>query len=131
MPTVKGEFENSSWDENNWLELEDGRKLSRANVTQNFDGGLSGKASIEWLMSYQPDGTARVVGFARFEGSLEKHEGSFTIETIADFDGQEATGTWSVVPDSAAGQLSGLRGEGRFQAPLGPKGTYNFDYVIK
>ena len=70
METAKGEFELTGWDENAYLEVDDTRKLTRASVTQEFRGDVVGAGSVEWLMSYQPDGTARFVGLQRIEGTV-------------------------------------------------------------
>src|SRR5215211_5872340 len=65
MTTAKGEFELTGWDENPYLEIGEGRKLTRASVTQDFRGDVAGTGAVEWLMSYQPDGTARSQGHVR------------------------------------------------------------------
>ncbi len=79
-------------------------------------------------MAYQHDGTARFVGLQSVEGSLEGRSGSFVIETIGDFDGRLARGSWTIVPGSATEGLAGLQGEGRFEAPKGPMATFLLDY---
>jgi virulence-associated protein VagC len=40
----------------------DGRRRTRASVSQRFAGDLAGDGTAEWLMAYQPDGRARFVG---------------------------------------------------------------------
>jgi hypothetical protein len=52
------------------------------------------------------------------------------METIGDFDGTLARGRWSIVPGSGTGALSGIAGEGSFEAPHGPKATYQIDYAF-
>jgi hypothetical protein len=130
MTKAKGEFELTGWDENPYLELDESRKLTRASVTQDFSGDISGTGSVEWLMSYQPDGTARFVGLQRVEGSVAGTHGTFILETVGDFDGKEAKGSWTVIPGSGTGGLSELTGEGSFGAAHGPKATYQLDYTL-
>jgi hypothetical protein len=131
MSMAKGEFELTGWDENPYLEMDEGRKLTRASVTQDFRGDVAGKGAVEWLMAYQPDGTARFVGLQRVEGTVGGKEGTFVLETVGDFDGKEAKGTWTVIAGSGTGELARLTGSGNFTAPHGPKATYEFDYKLR
>jgi hypothetical protein len=125
--TLKGEFELASWDESPYREMDGDRKLTRATVTQNLAGAVTGTGSLEYLMCYAEDGTARFVGFQHVEGAVEGREGSFVLESVGEFDGTKASGTWSVVPGSGAGGLGGIGGEGHFEATHGPKGQYELD----
>ena len=130
MTTANGEFELTGWNEDTYLEPEDGGKLTRASVTQDFRGDIAGTGSVEWLMCYRPDGTAHFVGLQRIEGKLGKGSGSFVVESIGDFDGKTAKGQLAVVPGSGTGDLDGIQGEGSFSAPMGSKATYTLDYKI-
>jgi hypothetical protein len=130
MTKAKGEFQLTGWDENPYLEMDKSRKLTRASVTQDFTGDVAGKGAVEWLMSYQPDSTARFVGLQRVEGSVGGAYGSFVLETVGDFDGTEAKGKWTVIAGSGTGSLAGLSGTGSFRAPHGPTATYEFDYAL-
>ncbi len=130
MTVAKGKFELTGWDENAYIEVDDTRKLTRASVTQDFTGDMAGKGAVEWLMSYQPDGTARFVGLQRVEGSVGGADGSFVLETLGEFDGTEAMGTWTVIAGSGTGGLAGLSGTGSFRAPRGPTATYELDYTL-
>jgi hypothetical protein len=125
---AQGMFELQSWEENAYLELEDGAKLTRASVAQRFSGDLVGEGSVEWLMCYADDGTARFVGLQRFSGRLGDRSGSFVLETQGTFDGTKAEGSWSVVPRSGTDELRGITGRGSFAAPHGPKADVEFDY---
>jgi len=131
MSIATGVFEVASWKEDTYQELDGGGKLTRASVGGSLTGDLSGNTSVEWLMCYQKSGSARYVGLQRVEGSLHGRKGTFVIESIGEFDGGQATGTWSVVPGSGTEALAGLRGSGRFQAPLGSKATFTLDYAIE
>jgi hypothetical protein len=121
-------FELQSWDENAYLELEGNAKLTRASVAQKFSGDLDGEGSVEWLMCYADDGTARFVGLQRFSGRLGELSGSFVAETLGTFDGGKAKGSWSVVPRSGTDELQGIKGTGSFEAPPGPKASVELDY---
>jgi hypothetical protein len=123
MTTMTGEFEVSSWNEDTYEEIDDGRKLTRAHVEQNFRGDLQGTGTVEWLMCYGDDGTARFVGLQR----IESPEGTLVIESIGDFDGQKALGNWTVVPGSGTGEFAGMAGEGSFEAPMGGTPSYRLE----
>ena len=88
---------------------------------QHFTGGITGTGTVVWLMSYAEDGTAPFVGMQHDQGTVDGREGGFVMETAGDFDGEKAVGTWSVITGSATGGLTGIRGEGRFEAPRGLK----------
>lgn len=127
MTKLQGEFTLSSWDEKTYAEREGDRKLTRATVTQDLAGDIVGKGQVEWLMSYGEDGTARFVGLQQFEGVIDGREGSVVLETIGGFDGKEATWDATVLEGSGTGDWAGMRGEGHFRAPHGPKATFELD----
>ena len=129
MPNATGSFEVASWDEETYEEV-DGGKLTRASVTQTFTGDVDGEGAVQWLMSYRKDGTAHFVGLQRIRGTIGGRTGVFVLETIGDFDGKVASGTWSVVPGGGSADLEQLRGTGRFEAPVGPKASWELEYEL-
>ncbi len=128
--TAKGSFEIASWDEKTVVELGPGAKLTEARVTQKFSGDLGGDGRVTWVMCYVSAKSARFVGMQNFTGTLGDRTGGFVMETIGDFDGTLARGRWSIVPGSGTGALSGIEGEGSFEAPHGPKAAYTIDYAF-
>ena len=131
MAKLEGEFEVTSWDEDTYQKLEGERKLTKASVTQKFTGDLAGSGAVEWLMSYADDGKARFVGFQRIESTASGRVGSVVIESNGKFDGKKAAGTWSVLPGSGDGDLEGMTGKGRFEAPMGGKPSYSLEARFK
>lgn len=129
MTKAKGSFEVASWDEETYEEV-DGGKLTRASVTQTFTGDVEGEGAVQWLMSYRKDGTARFVGLQRVRGSIGGLTGRFVMETIGEFDGKVAAGTWAVVAGAGTADLERLRGTGSFEAPLGSKPSFELDYEL-
>jgi hypothetical protein len=109
-------------------QLDSGGKLTRASVGQSFSGDIEGEGAVEWLMCYREDGTAHIVGLQRITGRIGGRSGSVVLETTGKFDGQEAKGSWTVVPGSAGGDLRGLRGSGEATAPLGTSASFTLDY---
>lgn len=131
MAKLEGEFEVTSWDEDTYQKLGGERKLTKASVTQKFTGDLAGSGAVEWLMSYADDGKARFVGFQRIESTAAGRVGSVVIESNGKFDGKKAAGTWSVLPGSGDGDLEGMTGKGRFEAPMGGKPSYSLEARFK
>jgi hypothetical protein len=127
MSSLQGTAQVTSWDEDAYAEREGGRKLTRATVSQELSGDVAGTGRVQWLMCYQADGTARFVGLQELEGTVDGRSGSVVLETIGDFDGSKATGTWTVIPGSGTEGLAGMRGEGRFEAPFGGTPRFTLD----
>ena len=130
MAKAKGEFEVASWNEDTYEEREGGGKLTRASVGQKFTGDVDGDGAAEWLMCYRDDGTADFVGLQRVDGSIDDRSGSFVLETIGEFDGKVAKWTAAVVPGTGSGELAGLGGDGRFEAPMGSTASFELEYEL-
>jgi hypothetical protein len=125
-----GTFELKSWQEETYEQLPGGVKLTRAEVSQSFDGDITGKGTVQWLMVYRPDGTAHFVGLQRIDGQVGDRRGTIVLETSGDFDGQLARWGAEIVPGAATGDLEGITGRGRFGAPQGPRATFEFDFRL-
>jgi hypothetical protein len=123
-----GTFKIDSWDEQPYVEGEDGGKLTRASVTQTFHGDVEGQGEVEWLMCYRPDDTADFVGFQRVVGTVGGRRGSFVLESTGAFDGKQASGPLTIVRGSGTGELRGIAGRGKLSAPLGGEPSVSFDY---
>lgn len=126
MTAVSGVFQVASWEENAYADR-DGSRLTRASVSQRFEGGIAGDGSAEWLMAYHPNGTARFVGFQVVDGEVEGRRGSFVLETAGEFDGKVARWQASVVAGSQSGELLELSGRGTFEAPHGSQASYELE----
>jgi Protein of unknown function (DUF3224) len=126
MTTLNGSFEVTSWVETTYRER-DGRRLTRASVSQRLAGDVAGEGSVEWLMSYDQDATARFVGLQLLDGEIAGRPGTFVLETHGDFDGKVARWEATVVPGSGTGDLRELSGHGKFEAPLGSTATFSLD----
>jgi hypothetical protein len=129
MTGINGNFKVASWDENAYEERE-GRRLTRASVSQRFEGDIAGEGSAEWLMAYQPDGKARFVGLQLVDGEVAGRHGTFVLETAGEFDGAVARWEASVVSGSATGELAELTGGGRFEAPHGSQAFYELELEL-
>ena len=129
MTTLNGGFQIASWDENAYDERE-GRRLTRASVSQRFEGDIAAEGAAEWLMAYQADGTARFVGLQLVDGKLGGRSGTFVLETSGEFDGRMARWEASVVVGSPTGELADLRGGGTFEAPHGSEAWYELEVEL-
>jgi hypothetical protein len=125
VATINGVFKVVSWNEDAY-----GERLSRAAVTQRFEGDIAGEGSAQWLMAYRPDGTARFVGLQLVDGMLGGRRGTFVLETVGEFDGGVARWDASVVPGSSTGELAELTGAGRFEAPHGSEASYELEVEL-
>ncbi len=130
MPSMKGSFQLSSWNEDAYEER-DGRRLTRASVTQRFEGDIAGDGAAEWLMAYQPDGRARFVGFQVVDGEIAGRRGTLVLETTGEFDGRVARWDATVLPRSSTGELTDLEGAGKFEAPHGSTAFYELEVTLR
>jgi hypothetical protein len=116
-------FQIEGWDEDEIMETDDGAKVTRAKVSRSFEGDIEGAGTVEWLMAYDEDGSATFVGIERIVGSIGGRTGTVVLRHVGAFDGQVAKADLLVVPGSGTGELRGVRGEGSFEAGLGPDGV--------
>jgi hypothetical protein len=127
-----GKFEIKSWDEAPYLELDEGRKFTRASVAQLGDGDIVGESRWESLMYYRADGTASYVGLIHVVGRLGEREGSFVLRATGEYADGTARAALEVVPGSGTGALAGLRGTGESTSTHAdyPYVPYTLDYDI-
>ena len=99
-----------SWDEQPYRELDEGGKLTRADVLLSGpDDGLT-SATSESLMFYRADGTSAYVNVMHITGTLAGRAGSFVLQGDGTYDGKTARGQSRVVEGSGTGELAGLSG---------------------
>jgi len=130
MTKATGSFDVLSGDEDTYEEREGGARLAHASGAQAFSGDITGDGSVHWLSSYAADKTAHLVGLQLIKGSVGGRSGTFVIEAIADHTGKSSRGSWSIIDGSGTGDLTGISGTGSFEAPGGPKATYELDYEL-
>jgi hypothetical protein len=131
MPIASGTFELLSGGEDAYREDPGGPRLTRAKGTQRFGGGIEGNGSVDWLICYRPDKSARFVGLQRIDGRIGHRSGSFVLEATSTHDGKASTGSWTVIEGTGTGDLAGISGVGGFEAPGGPKVQYHLDYELE
>ena len=121
--TAVSTFVIDSWEATPFDEQE-GATLTRTRVTKTFHGDIAGTSTAELLMAQTQEGSAAYVGFERISCSLHGRSGSFVLHHNATMTRDESSASWTVLPDSGTGELSGLRGEA--QITQSPDGGHTF-----
>lgn len=105
-----------------------GATISRAVITKQFHGDLVG-TSVTHLTQIMTDvnGSAGYVAVERVTGTVHGRSGTFVLQHDALGDRGDLRLNIVVVPDSATGELAGLRGKLDIDISDG-KHDYSFDY---
>jgi hypothetical protein len=106
----------------------DAPTLVEIHVTEDFSGDVSGTGEVRFLQALRSDGFASFCGIERVVGSIAGRQGTFLLQDAGTLEGNRVSGSWFVLPGSGSGELSGLRGEGGFEAQLGQNATWTLDY---
>lgn len=119
-------FQITEWDEQAYLELEEGEKYTKVSVQKRYQGKLIGEGKLQYLMAYHRNGHATFTGIEHVVGSLDGKPGSFTLAHKGTFKDGIVISTFDIIPDSTAGELVGVTGHGRFTT--GHSMTVEFDF---
>lgn len=112
-------------------ELEGAPTLSHYVQKDVFHGAIEGEGVMQCVFIQHVDGGGEYMGLQRVTGRLGDRQGTFVLRHQGTFQGTNTSGTWSVVPGSATGGLTGLKGEGGFSYISGVQDIpYHFDYEI-
>jgi len=128
--TASARFAIKSWDEKPYIEGEGLPKLTRASVSKTYNGDIEGEAQAEYLMMYRSDGTATFLGLERVVGRIGAKKGTFVLQRTGVFEGGMAKETYSVIPGSGTGELSGLTGEGTSAVGHGMEHPFSLSYEL-
>jgi uncharacterized protein DUF3224 len=123
-------FAIKSWDEKPYSEGQDLPKLTRASVAKTYAGDIEGQGDVEYLMMYCGDGSAAFVGLERFSGRVHGKAGTFVLQRTGVFEGGLAKESYAVLPGSATGELSGLRGDGSSALGHGTEYPFALSYEV-
>jgi len=126
--SANARFAISSWDEKPYSEDPDQPRLTRASVAKTFTGDIEGQGQVEYLMMYRGDGSASFVGLERFVGRLAGKAGTFVLQRIGMFESGQARESYSIIPGSGTGELSGLRGDGTSAVGHGTEHPFVLSY---
>jgi len=130
MTRANARFAIKSWDEKPYSDGPDLPKLTRAGVVKTFTGDIEGEGQVEYLMMYRSDGSATFVGLERIVGRIGGKAGSFVLQRTGVFENGRAKESFSVVPGSATGALTGLRGEGSTDVGHGMEHPFSLNYEL-
>jgi len=128
--TVNARFAIKSWDEKPYSEVPGEAKLTRASVTKTYTGDIEGDAQVEYLMMYRADGSASFVGLERFTGRIKGKSGTFVLQRTGVFEDGQAKESYSVIADSATGELKGLSGDGKTAVGHGMEHPFTLSYEL-
>jgi hypothetical protein len=128
--SAKATFEVKNWDEKTVNEVDERLKITRASVAFAYQGDLVGESAMEYVMAYQDDGSATVLGLERFTGRLDGKAGTFVLESHGGFADGTARGDVTVVKGSGTGELNGIDGHGTSMAASDGKTAFELEYEI-
>lgn len=98
-------------------------------LDKTYHGELTGTGRGE-MLAWRDGGSGVYVAIERVSGVLAGRAGEFTLchRGVMDADGQQLS--ISVAPDSATGELAGLRGEMKIVIAPGGAHAYELDYEL-
>jgi hypothetical protein len=102
--------------------------LIEIRLTETFTGDIEGESPVRALQVLRDDHSACLVSMQRFRGKLGGRQGTFVLQGAETVENGKIRATWSVVPGSGTGELSGLRGEGGFEGHFGKGSEGTLDY---
>lgn len=104
--------------------------LGRMTIDKRFSGDLVATSLGEMLaIRTGVPGSAGYVALERVTGTLHGRTGSFVLQHSGTMDRGVSSLALSVVPDSGAGELEGLRGSMTIEIDQG-KHSYTMEYVL-
>ncbi|WP_344874164.1 DUF3224 domain-containing protein [Nonomuraea antimicrobica] len=129
--TAKGTFDITNWTPEPPFHDRDGVTLALVTLDKTWHGDLTGTSVVTMLVASTPVENSRsYVALEHFEGTVEGRSGAFVVQHDAVSDAGAQSLLARVVPDSATGELRGLRGE--IAISVAPDGahSYTFDYTL-
>lgn len=128
--TIRGSFEVSLSPQEPATEKEKTAGIGRLVIDKTFVGSLSATSVGQMLaVRTEVSGSAGYVAMERVTGELEGKTGSFFLQHSGTMDRGERKLQLGVVPDSASGELSGLRGTMDIEITDGQH-FYSFEYEL-
>lgn len=111
-------------------DLGDGVQAGHFHFDKRFHGALDATSVVHMLGAMtDTEGSGAYVAIERISGTLEGKTGAFLTQHSGVMDRGAASLSLTVVPDSATGELKGLRGSMKIDIVDG-KHFYTFDYSL-
>ncbi|HET9034005.1 MAG TPA: DUF3224 domain-containing protein [Dokdonella sp.] len=112
-------------------EVGQGETRGRISINKQFHGDLEATSIGEMLSAMtEVKGSAGYVAIERVVGSLQGRQGSFVLQHSGTMDRGQPSLSVNVVPDSATGELTGLRGRMNITIREGIH-CYGFDFEFE
>ncbi|HZX81668.1 MAG TPA: DUF3224 domain-containing protein [Lysobacter sp.] len=128
MPTAQGRFEVRRTPQGP-LELGDTQAM-HLRFDKTFEGSLAATSVVHMIaVGTAVEGSAGYVAVERFDATLDGRAGHFSMMHFGVMDRGTPSLKLEVVPDSADGELAGLRGSMRIDITDGEH-FYTFDYEL-
>ena len=127
----KGSFTITQWDEDTLSERSEGIKVSHASIKQTYSGDMSGESSVEFLMSYQSQMSAKFTGFETFIGVVDGMRGTVTFQHDGKFESGIASSEFVSIDGAATGELAGKLLRGSFTSGESGKADYTIEVVSR
>lgn len=122
-------FTITGWEQQDYDDQDD-VKLSRTHVAKAFHGDLEGSSTAELLMASASGGSAVYVGVERISGALHGKLGGFVLVHDASMAGGEQSLSLTIMRDSGAGELRGIRGAANITIDADGGHTLILDYDL-
>ncbi|HWC78709.1 MAG TPA: DUF3224 domain-containing protein [Pseudonocardiaceae bacterium] len=128
---ITGEYDTLDWKEQTYAEIDDTRKLSDVTANGTFTGGIEATSTVAYLLAYRPTG-CDFVGYENVTGALDGRKGTFVLQHNGRTEGKGLVADCVIVPESGTGELTGLRGTGRYvwTGEEGVKAKLELDYEL-
>lgn len=110
MPILKGQFQIKDWQETTQSENE-GLKRSLANVKLQYTGDIVGISELQYLLSYQANGSAEFVGFESIQASIQGVSGYLILRHLGTFIDGVASSQFTVIGCDIDPKLVSLKGK--------------------
>lgn len=127
---ISGKFEVDMKPLESYAKGSDGINLGRMSIDKTFSGDLTATSQGEMLSAMTPvKGSAGYVAVEQVSGSLTGKTGSFVLQHFGTMHQGKDRLVLEVVPDSGAGQLTGLSGKMTIKIEQGQH-FYEFEYGL-
>lgn len=128
---ISGKFNVALNPQDVYAEGADGMALGRMSIDKTFFGELEATSKGEMLSSLTPTkGSAGYVAIEQVSGTLCGKTGSFVLQHFGLMDRGYDQLILEVVPDSATGELEGLKGCMKIRIEEGDQHFYDFDFHL-
>ena len=108
-----------------------GAAIGRVRIAKTFSGDVVGTSTVEMLTAMSAvEGSAAYVAFERIFATLGDRSGSFVLHHSATSSAAGQAASWTIVPDSGAGDLVGITGSAAIDVAQDGTHTFTLDYEL-